>query len=413
MKSDEILALILGGGKGSRMYPLTKYRSKPAVPIAGKFRIIDIPISNCINSDIHKMYVLTQFNTHSLHRHIYDTYRFGTFSPGFVDILSAQQTLDNMDWYQGTADAVRQNIWAIENIKPRYTLILSGDHLYRMDYRKFLRTHIANKADITISVKPVSAAEAPGFGILQTDKNGRIQRFIEKPTADLLPTLCSPGLPEATPYLASMGIYMFSTNVLYQVLAENLSDDFGRHIIPTAIRELHVYAHNFHGYWKDIGTIGSFFESNLELASIHPPFTFYDQNAPFYTRPRFLPGARFEDCCLMNTLVGDGCYIRKSTITRAVIGIRTLIGAGSRIERAVVLGADFYEAKFSRGVPAIGIGRNCVIQNAIIDKNARIGNNVHIVNQAGRMEFEDENYSIRDGIVVVPKNAILPNGTEI
>ncbi len=411
--SEKVLALILGGGKGSRLYPLTKYRAKPAVPIGGKFRIIDIAISNCLNSDIREMYILTQFNTHSLHRHIYDTYHFGTFSPGFVDILAAQQTSDNMDWYQGTADSVRQNIWAIENVKPEYTIILSGDHLYRMNYRRFLKTHQQKKSDITISVQPVSARDASSFGILQTDEEGRILRFVEKPCPDLLPNLKSPGLPEKTPYLASMGIYLFSTHMLYQLLAENLSDDFGRHIIPYAIENVRVYVHGFRGYWRDIGTIRSFFESNIELAAINPPFTLYDESAPFYTHPRFLPGSRFEECQLKHALIGDGCYIRKSSIHRAVIGIRTSIGADTTLDNAVVMGADYYESEPPNDLPAVGIGRHCMIRNAIVDKNARIGDHVQIINKEQHTEYDDDNFSIRDGIVVIPKNAIIPDHSVI
>jgi len=415
MKSNGILAVILGGGKGSRLYPLTKYRAKPAVPIGGKFRIIDIAISNCLNSDIKEIFVLTQFNTHSLHRHIYDTYRFGRLSRGFVEILAAQQTSENMNWYQGTADAVRQNLSFITDINAKYTLVLSGDHLYRMDYREFLKTHIDKKADITISVKPVSREEAPCFGILQTNKKGRIIRFVEKPGGEALESIKSPGLPDEKPFLASMGIYMFSTKFLFKVLEENPSDDFGKHIIPSAIESHRVYVHRFEGYWKDIGMMRSFFEANLELASINPPFTFYDEDAPVYTRPRFLPGSRMEDCQINHALLGDGCYIRESIINNAIIGIRTIIGCNVKIENCVIMGADFYESNASEGlIPIpIGIGKDCIIKNAIIDKNARIGKSVQILNEKGIKEIETEKYSIRDGIIVIPKNVIIEDGTII
>ncbi|MCK4297242.1 MAG: glucose-1-phosphate adenylyltransferase [Candidatus Marinimicrobia bacterium] len=410
MKSNGILAVVLGGGKGARLYPLTKYRAKPAVPIAGKFRIIDIAISNCLNSDIKKIFILTQFNTHSLHRHIYDTYRFGRLSRGFVEILAAQQTSENMNWYQGTADAVRQNISFITDVDADYTLVLSGDHLYRMDYREFLKTHIEKKADITISVKPVSREEASSFGILQTDRKGRILRFIEKPDNDVLASVMSPGLPDKKPFLASMGIYMFATEFLFKVLEEDPSDDFGKHIIPSAIESYKVYAHRFEGYWKDIGTIEAFFEANLELASINPPFTFYDEDAPVYTRPRFLPGSRMEDCQINRALLGEGCYVRKSVISNAIIGIRTIIGCYANIENCVIMGADYYESIPPEGLIPIGIGNNCVVKNAIIDKNARIGNGVQIVNKKGVKEIETKRYSIRDGIIVIPKNVVIENG---
>jgi len=410
VKSNGILAVVLGGGKGARLYPLTKYRAKPAVPIAGKFRIIDIAISNCLNSDIKKIFILTQFNTHSLHRHIYDTYRFGRLSRGFVEILAAQQTSENMNWYQGTADAVRQNISFITEIDADYTLVLSGDHLYRMDYSDFLKTHIEKKADITISVKPVSCEEASSFGILQTDRKGRILRFIEKPDNDVLASVMSPGLPDKKPFLASMGIYMFATEFLFKVLEENPSDDFGKHIIPSAIESHKVYVHHFKGYWKDIGTIKAFFDANLELASINPPFTFYDEDAPVYTRPRFLPGSRIEDCQINRALLGEGCYVRKSVISNAIIGIRTIIGCYANIENCVIMGADYYESIPPEGLIPIGIGNNCVVKNAIIDKNARIGNGVQIVNKKGVKEIETKRYSIRDGIIVIPKNVVIENG---
>lgn len=413
MKNNEILAVILGGGKGVRLYPLTKYRAKPAVPIAGKFRIIDIPISNCLNSGINKIFLLTQFNTHSLHRHIYDTYRFGQFTRGFVEILAAQQTLENTGWYQGTADAVRQNISFIKGVNTKYVIILAGDHLYRMDYRNFLETHIRKKADITIAVKPVTKREASNFGILQTDNNDCIVHFVEKPQGDALSEIKSPGTSSTTPYLASMGIYLFSIDILEKVLEDNKMDDFGRHIIPSAIGAYNIYAHQFKGYWKDVGTIGAFFKANMELTSVNPPFTFYDEESPIYTHPRYLPGSRAENCRIHKTLLADGCYLEECKIDSAVIGIRSVIRYGTKIENSVIMGADYYEEKSPNNLPPIGIGKRCLVKNAIIDKNARIGDNVKIINKERLQNFDAENYSIRDGIVVVPKNSVIPEGMVI
>ena len=412
MIKTDVLSVILGGGKGSRLYPLTKYRAKPAVPFGGKFRIIDVPISNCLNSGLDKIYVLTQFNTESLHRHIYSTYRLGRFSDGFVDILAAQQTADNMDWYQGTADAVRQNLRYIRQVNAKYTIILSGDHLYRMDYNKFLSTHIHNQADITISVKPVSRSEAPEFGILKTDENNNIREFVEKPAGDLLDSAVSPGLPEETPFLASMGIYIFTTSVLIDLLNTDKSDDFGKHIIPESILNHRVVAYPFNGYWRDIGTMESFFRANLELTSLKPPFTFFDKKFPIFTRARSLPGSRVDDCVFERTLLADGCFIEKSTIRKSVLGIRTIISKNTNIENCVVMGCDYYETRKQSDVPA-GIGENCIIKNAIIDKNAHIGNNVTINNQANIQYSDGDNYYIREGIVVIPKNTTIPDDTTI
>jgi glucose-1-phosphate adenylyltransferase len=413
MRKSDVLAVILGGGKGTRLFPLTKYRAKPAIPFGGKFRIIDIPISNCLNSGLDKIFVLTQFNSQSLHRHIYSTYRLGRFSEGFVDILAAQQTTDSMDWYQGTADAVRQNLSFIEEVKARYTIILSGDHLYRMDYNDFLNTHIKNNADITISVMPVCRKEASEFGILQVNKNKRVQTFVEKPSEDILDSVISPGLPNKTPFLASMGIYVFTTRTLIDILSDNPSDDFGKHIIPEAIHKRSIIAHQFKGYWRDIGTMDSFFHANLELASFKPPFTFYDEKYPIYTRARSLPGSRLDNCTIEHTLMADGCFIEKSTIKNAVIGIRTIISKNTEIENSVIMGDDFYEPGTAENLPHLGIGKNCVIHNAIIDKNARIGNNVKIINSKKKIDFDGDRYYIRDGIVVIPKNTIIEDFTVI
>jgi glucose-1-phosphate adenylyltransferase len=407
MRKTEILSVILGGGKGSRLFPLTKYRAKPAVPFGGKFRIIDIPISNCLNSGFEKIYILTQFNTESLHRHIYSTYRLGRFTKGFVDILAAQQTIENMNWYQGTADAVRQNLGYIQQTNSNYTIILSGDHLYRMDYTKFLNTHIRSKADITISVKPVSKNEASAFGILHTDERNRIINFVEKPTPDVIDSVRSPGLSEKTPFLASMGIYIFSTDTLIKILERDHHEDFGKHLIPAAIHNYKVVAHPFRGYWRDIGTMESFFRANLELTSLKPLFTFYDEKFPIYTHARSLPGSRVDNCRIDDTLLADGCFIENSTIRNSVIGIRTIISEKSSLENCVVMGSDYYAATASAEPVPLGINKNCVIRNAIIDKNAHIGKNVKILNRANHVNYDGENYYIRDGVVVIPKNTII------
>jgi glucose-1-phosphate adenylyltransferase len=413
MKKNDVLAIILGGGKGTRLYPLTKYRAKPAVPFGGKFRIIDVPISNCLNSGINKIFILTQFNTHSLHRHIYSTYRLGPFTDGFVDILAAQQTMDNVDWYQGTADAVRKNLSFITEIETEYTIILSGDHLYRMDYRKFLQHHIENKADITVAVKPVGWGEAGEFGILQTDQHCHMARFVEKPGPDVLESLQSPGMAEDTPFLASMGIYIFKTDILLKILEQNPSDDFGKHIIPESLNYFNICTYPFEGYWRDIGTIESFFTANLELAQLHPPFPMYLEDSPIYTRARSLPASRLKDCHVRHTLLADGCFIAESNISDTVVGIRTIIRKGSNIEHCVIMGADYFEQTPPANLPPVGIGHDCVIKNAIIDKNARICDNVQIINRENLTEFDCDQYSIREGIVVIPKNSVIPEGTII
>ncbi|MBO8131410.1 MAG: glucose-1-phosphate adenylyltransferase [Candidatus Marinimicrobia bacterium] len=411
---DNVLAIILGGGKGTRLYPLTKYRAKPAVPIAGKFRIIDIAVSNCLNSGIDKIFILTQFNTHSLHRHIYDTFQLGQFSKGFVDILAAQQTIDNTNWYQGTADAVRQNLSFIEDVGAEYIIILSGDHLYRMDYASFLNTHINKNSDITISVSPVTRKEAKSFGIVQVDENDKVINFYEKPQDEaLLDEIKSLTNNTEKSYLASMGIYIFSRNILLKILKTSDAEDFGKHIIPSAIKKYSVFAYRFEGYWRDIGTIKSFFDANLELASLNPPFSFYDQKYPIYTRQRSLPGSRIQNCHFENVLIADGCYISKCIIKNSVIGLRSIIRDNCSINRTIIMGADYYEQSPLDGSIPIGIGNNCIIENAIIDKNARIGNNVKLINKE-KIEYSDnKTYSVVDGIIVVPKNTTIPDNTVI
>jgi len=413
------MALILGGGRGTRLYPLTKLRAKPAVPIGGKYRLIDIPISNCLNSGIHKIYVLTQFLSASLHRHIYQTYKFDLFAGGFVYILAAEETPSGMDWYQGTADAVRKQLPRFAHARVEDILILSGDHLYRMDYSEFVEWHREKRADVTIAVQPVARADAPRFGILKTDEDGRIASFHEKPQADELEGLES--IPDSDrPYLASMGVYIFRPDVLREMLGETDAEDFGRQIIPAAIESRRVYAFPFDGYWEDIGTIRAFYEANLALTLPEPPFDFYDPRRPIYTRPRFLPSSRTDGCHLERTVLAEGCLIQQSDIRESVIGLRSVIGPDARMMRTVMMGADFYETPEQKaenrhlGRPDVGVGRGSNIEGVIIDKNARIGEGVTIRPHApDEGMVETENYVIRDGIVVIPKNAVIPDGTVI
>ncbi len=419
MAIRDVMALILGGGRGTRLYPLTKLRAKPAVPIGGKYRLIDVPISNCLNSGIHKIYALTQFLSASLHRHIYQTYKFDVFSDGFVYILAAEETPSGMEWYQGTADAVRKQLPRFAHARVKDLLILSSDHLYRMDYAEFVELHREKRADVTIAVQPVASADAPRFGILKTDEEGCITSFHEKPRPDELDGLES--IPDSDkPYLASMGIYIFRADMLRQVLVESDAEDFGKQIIPAAIENLRVYAFPFDGYWEDIGTIRALYEANLALTLPDPPFDFYDPNNPIYSRPRFLPSSRADGCHLERTVLAEGCLIEQSDIRESVIGLRSVIGPDARVTRTVVMGADFYETpgrkaeNRRRDRPDVGIGRGSIIEGAIIDKNARIGEGVTIRPHApGEDMAKAENYVIQDGIVVVPKNAVIPDGTII
>ena len=417
------LGIILGGGQGARLFPLTLYRSKPAVPIGGNYRLIDIPISNCIHSGVNKIFVLTQFNSASLHRHISTTYRFDSFSDGSVEILAAEQTRESADWYQGTADAVRRQLRHILSRKMDQCLILSGDHLYRMDYREFLRQHLERRADVSIAVKPVRREQALDLGILKVDDKGRIIDFCEKPQTeaelDELQLESPAGKNPAECYLASMGIYLFEPQVMTSLLVNNDKEDFGRHIIPDAIHKVGVYAHIFEGYWEDIGTISSFYRANLALTGPEPAFEFYQPEAPIYTHPRYLAGARLEGCRIEKGIVSEGSFIQDAQIERSVIGIRSIIGPRVRIFNTVMMGADLYESPLDlvrnadQGVPPIGVGDGTVINRAIIDKNARIGKNVIIGNDQGLVEADGADYYIRDGIVVIPKDAIIPDGTVI
>lgn len=418
MAPKDVIAIILGGGRGIRLYPLTKLRAKPAVPLAGKYRLIDIPISNCINSGITRIYILTQFLSASLHRHIYNTYKFDSFSEGFVDLLPAEQTHNSTDWYLGTADSVRRQIHRFLSQEPEDVLILAGDHLYRMDYREFIRFHREKQADVTVGIFPVSGKDSPLYGILKTDDNGRIIAFKEKPKGmeELEGLERSKG---KRPYLASMGIYVFKTDILASLLEEISGDDFGKHIIPSAIEPLNVYGFLFDGYWEDIGTISAFYKANIALTKPDPSFDFYDPKQPIFTRSRFLPPSRIRGCHLKRAVIADGCRLYDAKIEESIIGLRSVVRSGARLSRVVMMGADNYESEGELtknrqiGRPDIGIGKDTRIERAIIDKNARIGRHVVISSHEGDEDMEEENYVIRDGIVVIPKNAVIPDDTEI
>ncbi len=422
-----LLAVILGGGAGKRLFPLTAQRSKPAVPLGGKYRLVDVPISNCINSDVIRMFVLTQFNSASLNRHIATTYRFSPFADGFVEILAAEQTPESPEWFQGTADAVRQVLPHIRDWRIDTLLILSGDHLYRMDYRKFLARHYETNADLTISVIPVAAQGAGEFGVLKTDGDGRIIEFREKPKGDALEAMSvdttTLGLSEEDarlrPFLASMGIYVFKYERLEQLLREETSQlDFGREVIPNAIGSYNVQAYLFNGYWEDIGTIGAFYKANLDMTSAIPTFNLYDAEAPMFTRARYLPPSKIDKAEISDSIVSDGCIISGAMISRSVIGLRSRVSTGAKIEASYVMGADYYQtledmqADRGAGRPWIGIGEGTIIRRAIIDKNARIGANVKILNEAGveNVDGAGGSYYIRDRIVIIPKNGSIPDG---
>ncbi len=412
---NDVLAVILGGGVGKRLYPLTRMRAKPAVPIAGKYRLIDVPISNCINSGINHIAVLTQFNSVSLHRHITHTYTFDDFHRGWVQILAAEQTPRSTDWYQGTADAVRKQLFEIKATKAEFVLILAGDHLYRMDYDQLARFHWEKEADVTVAVQPVLAGEAPRFGLLKRDPNCRITAFVEKPRdPEVLAQFVSRDDPER-PYLGSMGIYIFNTPVLEELLENSAHEDFGGQIVPSAIHTHRVYGFDFDGYWEDIGTIRSFYETNLSLTRPDAPFNFYDPVRPIYTRARYLPGSVIDGATLNNVLLADGCQIHKAQISDSVIGLRSHIEVGVQIDRSIVMGADYYDpddAPPPGGVP-LGIGDNSIIEGAILDKNVRIGEGVVIRPFPRGTHLEESNWVVQDGIVVVPKDTILYPGTYI
>jgi glucose-1-phosphate adenylyltransferase len=422
-----IVALVLGGGQGTRLYPLTKVRSKPAVPVAGKYRLIDIPLSNCINSGLNRIYVLTQFNSVSLHRHIRSAYTFDAFDRGFVEILAAQQTLDNANWYQGTADAVRQNLRYIEQPGIDYILILSGDQLYRMNFRELIASHERNGADVTISAIPVSSEDASSMGIMRVDGTGRVVGFLEKPQTkqelDLVRTdpawIDSQGvLSHGRDCLASMGIYLFNRRTLLDALEKTPYRDFGKEVFPASMRTHRVQVHLFDGYWEDIGTIKSFYQANLQLATKEPPFALSLENAPIYTRARFLPPSRVDRATVRQSLIADGCRIEEgAVIENSIIGLRCLIGRNAVVRNSVLMGNDFYEspheieADRDEGRPPLGIGEGAEIDGAILDKNCRIGCHARVVN-AQNVDFTEETEfgMVRDGIFVVPKGATLPDG---
>src|SRR5436190_7947881 len=427
INTSDVLSVIMGGGQGTRLFPLTKERAKPAVPLAGKYRLVDIPISNCINSGLRRIYLLTQFNSASLHRHISQSYKFDHFSGGFVEILAAEQTFDDTSWYQGTADAVRKNMVHFINHDWDYLLILSGDQLYRMDFRKIIELHAEANADSTIATLPVSRREATSLGLMQIDADRRITRFEEKPKdpaildAMRLPPEWYPKLGiqgDTELFLASMGIYVFTRGVVKRLL-ENTHTDFGKHIIPAAIPTERVFSYVFQGYWEDIGTIRAFFEANLDVTSELPRFNFFDMAAPIFSRPRFLPGSEINGAQIDHAVISDGCILNHASIRHSIVGLRSLVGAGTSIYRSILLGSDYYESLESitenerAGKPRIGIGMNCRIENTIVDKNARIGNNVTI-SPAGKSENMDhELFYIRDGIVIIPKNGTIPHNTQI
>lgn len=425
MISSQVMAVILGGGAGSRLYPLTATRSKPAVPIAGKYRLVDIPISNCINSNINRMFVLTQYNSASLNKHIKNTYQFSIFSSGFVDILAAEQTPDSGEWYQGTADAVRQSLKHIEKNNFEYVLILSGDQLYQMDFTEMFMNHKNSNADITIATIPVGDREAPEFGILKTNADNQITSFIEKPAKELLPEWESDTgeamQGQGRKYLASMGIYIFNKRLLFDLLLRDkkTATDFGKEIIPESIDKFKVISYQYDGYWTDIGNIYSFFEANLALTLDLPPFNLFERSQSVYTRARMLPPSKISGTQFQQTIIADGCIINAKSISNSVVGIRSRIGAGTEIESCYIMGSDYYETipelkyNLEHHLPPVGVGDNCILKNVIVDKDSRIGNNVIIIGGPHLTPGDHALYTIKDGIVVVKKGAVINEGTTI
>ncbi|MCZ9893284.1 glucose-1-phosphate adenylyltransferase [Brachyspira hyodysenteriae] len=428
MRAFNTVALILGGGRGTRLYPLVKARSKPAVSLGGQYRMIDIPVSNCINSGFRNIYVITQFNSASLNNHIYNAYRFDNFSGGHVSILAAEQTDTNIDWYQGTADAVRKNLAHFDNEFVNNVVILSGDQVYRMNYNVMLQHMLETGADIVVGTVPVVREDAKGFGVMLVNKRGQITNFMEKPKeAEELDSL---KLSEDQKkmfniedpnkeYLASMGIYVFRRNVLKEILEDVSMMDFGKDIIPEAIKKYKVFSYAFQGYWEDVGTIKAYFEANISFGSKNPPFDFYDENAPIYTHVRYLSPSKVEKASVTSSIIADGCRIENATIKECVIGVRSVVQSGSTLERVVMMGSDYYEDSDDierlnvKHIPKIGIGKKCTLKNVIIDKNVRIGNDVVITNKKKIQHQDSEFYCIRDGIVIIPKNTIVKSGTII
>jgi len=415
----EVLCLVLGGGRGTRLYPLTKDRAKPAVPFASKYRLVDIPISNSLNSGFNHIYVLSQFNSESLNKHIARTYKLDPFSKGFVDIMAAEQSMENTDWFQGTADAVRRCLKHFNDPAIQYVLILSGDQLYKMDLRRLLEFHHEKKSEITIACKPLKKAEIADFGIMCVDQNGKIENFVEKPQNESVVKHMSVTINGRKHYLASMGIYLFNKDVLRTILHTNRKADFGKEVIPESFSKARTHAYIHHGYWRDIGTIKAFYEENLIFTDPIPPIDLFDENWQYFTRPRYLPGVKMEDCRLDKVMLCEGSILIKCSVNRSIIGLRSRVDEGVAIKDSIIMGADFYQSMSgieedrSKGIPPIGIGKGSVINKAIVDKNVRIGERVKIVNQKNLESFESGMYSIKDGIVIIPKGTTIPSGTVI
>jgi glucose-1-phosphate adenylyltransferase len=417
---NDVLTLILGGGRGTRLFPLTHMRSKPAVPIGGKYRLIDIPISNCLHAGLKRIFVLTQFNSASLNRHIAQTYRLDMFSEGFVEVLAAEQTPESSDWFQGTADAVRQGARHFAGYDADHYLILAGDHLYRMDFCDLIESHIENRADITIAAQPVTPDDATEMGIFRFDQEGQIAGFEEKPEPARLAEMRSSfpggssraGVTAGRPFVASMGIYVFSREVLFESL-EQRGVDFGKELIPWALGTHSVHPYIYRGYWADVGTIQSFYQSNIQLTQRSAPFNFFHPRFPIYTHPRFLPGTRVYDACIDNSIVTEGCFLDHCAISDSVVGIRTHVAAGAQVSRSVLLGADSYHEEEAADALPLGVGRDVVLDRVIVDKNARIGDGVRLVNAAGLDHADGDGYFIRNGIIVVPKGAVVKPGTSV
>ena len=414
---NDVLTIVLGGGRGQRLFPLTHLRSKPAVPIGGKYRLIDIPLSNCLHAGLQRIYVLTQFNSASLNRHITQTYRLDMFSEGFVEVLAAEQTPQSEEWFQGTADAVRQAARHFRELDTEYFLILAGDHVYRMDFAELIESHIERDADITIAAQPVNADDATQMGIFRFDTGGQVSGFEEKPTAERLVEMGSSAPPGAgrslltaeRPFVASMGIYVFSRDVLYEVLARSRAVDFGREVIPQALGTHRVHPYLYRGFWADVGTVESFYDVNLMLARRGTPFSFFHPRRPIYTHARFLPAARIHDSSFDEALIADGAYLDSCEIRQSVVGIRTAVRKGAKITRSILLGADFYDEAES-DLP-VGIGRNAVLDRVIVDKNARIGEGARLVNERNIDAADGDGYYIRGGIIIVPKGGVVKPGT--
>jgi len=422
-----VVTIVLAGGAGNRLFPLTKDRSKPAVPLGGKYRLIDIPISNSINSGLHRIFVLTQYNSASLNRHVSLSYRFDLFSRGFIEVLAAEQTIHSPDWFQGTADAVRQHLHQFTGRDSHHQLILAGDQLYKMNYRRLLESHLDRKADVTVCVIPQSEDQASSLGIMKLDGTGRITQFREKPSGDALKEMKSdtarlglnPIQASLRPYVASMGIYLFRREVLVDLLKDPTANDFGHQVLPLSIKNHKVYGHLFDGYWEDLGTVGAFYKANINLTSSVPHFDFYDMSHPIYTHARFLPPSWIERCEVREAIIAEGSQLQGARILSSIVGIRSVVSEGVVLDRALLMGADYLEDEDDRaynwqmGIPNIGIGKGSILRNAIIDKNAHIGENVRVLNEQGLHDYDGEGYYIRDGVVIVPKNGVLPDGTVI